>query len=81
MILDGTKLRKLRDKRRISQFELADAVELSQSCIAKYERSNSSIKFNTLLLLCNYFCVEPKELLITSSTPPRQILHQSLGMN
>lgn len=70
MILDCIKLRKLRDKKKISQFELGDAVELSQSCVAKYERSNSKIKFNTLLLLCNYFCVEPKDLLLISNTPP-----------
>jgi len=76
MILDCIKLRKLRDKKKVSQFELGDAVELSQSCVAKYERANSKIKFNTLLLLCNYFCVEPKDLLLISNTPPPQIFRQ-----
>jgi transcriptional regulator with XRE-family HTH domain len=31
MELDCTKLRKLRDKKKISQLELAEALELSQS--------------------------------------------------
>lgn len=39
MIIDSTKLRKLRDKQKISQEELADVIELSQSTIAKYEKS------------------------------------------
>ncbi|OYU95817.1 MAG: hypothetical protein CFE21_11820 [Bacteroidetes bacterium B1(2017)] len=64
MKLDCIKLRKLRDQKRISQFELGDILDLSQSTIAKYEKANTIIKLNTLILLCNYFCVDPKELLI-----------------
>ncbi len=62
MLLDSVKLRKLRDKKKVSQFELADAIELSQSTLAKYEKSNCTKKFSTLLSLCDYFNTEPKEL-------------------
>lgn len=41
MELDCTKLRKLRDKKKISQLELAEALELSQSSVAKYEKANA----------------------------------------
>jgi transcriptional regulator with XRE-family HTH domain len=64
MELDCIKLRKLRDKKKISQLELAEALELSQSSVAKYEKANAQIKFNTLLLLCDFFEVDPKELLV-----------------
>jgi len=71
MIIDSTKLRKLRDKQKISQEELADIIELSQSTIAKYEKENSQIKFHTLMLLCNCFKVQPSELLTSDSTQPQ----------
>jgi transcriptional regulator with XRE-family HTH domain len=64
MELDCIKLRKLRNKKKISQLELAEALELSQSSVAKYEKANAQIKFNTLLLLCDFFEVDPKELLV-----------------
>lgn len=73
MELDCIKLRKLRDKKKISQLELAEALELSQSSVAKYEKANAQIKFNTLLLLCDFFEVDPKELLVEGDAfyPPQ----------
>ncbi|MBU3662732.1 MAG: helix-turn-helix transcriptional regulator, partial [Bacteroidetes bacterium] len=72
---------KLRNKKKISQLELAEALELSQSSVAKYEKANAQIKFNTLLLLCDFFEVDPKELLVDGDPfyPPPNLKKQQLG--
>jgi DNA-binding Xre family transcriptional regulator len=74
MLLDSVKLRKLRVKKRLFQFELANAIKLTQSSLSKYEKANCTIKFSILLSLCNYFNVEPTELLVDGHlfTPPRE---------
>ena len=56
------KLKALRINRGMSQENLADAVHVSRSAIAKYENGNGKPSQETLHLIAQYFDIDPHEL-------------------
>jgi len=48
-------LKKLRNKKRVSQQQLADSIGISQQSINKYENHNIEPDINTLVNLADYF--------------------------
>lgn len=52
------KLKKLREQKGISQYELADKLYVSRSAIAKWENGNGIPSDVNLEALCKFFGVE-----------------------
>ncbi len=59
----GEKLREVRTRRLLTQDELADKAEVSQSTIANIERDNAEPQFRTIRKLAKALDIEPTELL------------------
>ena len=57
------KLKKLREDRKISQYELADLIHVSRGAVSKWERGNGIPSKCNLITLCQYFEVTEEELL------------------
>lgn len=57
MDLCSVKLRQLRLINKLSQEELAFQLGISQSTISEWERANSNVKLEYMLLLCKIFKV------------------------
>ena len=53
----GEKLKALREEKKISQSELANTFNLSQSTIAYYEANKKQPNFKTIIQLADYFNV------------------------
>jgi transcriptional regulator with XRE-family HTH domain len=68
----GQRLRKLRDKKGITQKELSKILNLSESAIGMYERGEREPNFETINKLADYFEVEVDYLLgrTDDPTPP-----------
>ena len=49
------RIRELRKSRSLSQSELAEALGLDHSTIAKYELGNRSVNIDTMRKMCDYF--------------------------
>lgn len=59
----GTKLRKLRDNKKMSQSEIADLLGVSQSAYNKWEADQSKPNLDNLLKISNFHEIDPSELL------------------
>lgn len=59
----GTKLKRLRDNRKISQSEIADKLGVSQSAYNKWESDQAKPNLDNLLKLSEFHEVDIKELL------------------
>jgi transcriptional regulator with XRE-family HTH domain len=59
----GEKIRQLRRKRKLTQAEMADALNLSQRAYSKIENNEVQIKINRLEEIAKLLSVAPKELL------------------
>jgi transcriptional regulator with XRE-family HTH domain len=59
----GTQLRKLRDKRKISQQEIADQLNVAQATVCNWEKDESHFKLDYLPKLAEILQVDPTELL------------------
>jgi transcriptional regulator with XRE-family HTH domain len=57
------KLKKLREDRKISQYELADLIHVSRGAVSKWERGKGIPSKCNLITLCQYFEVTEEELL------------------
>lgn len=62
MIIDSTKLKKLREKRKFSQLELANHLDLSQATIWEWEKKDQNIKLEHLLKLAEVLETDISEL-------------------
>lgn len=62
----SNKLKELRRARGISQAELADALHVSRSAVAKWENGLGMPSEESLSVLANYFAVSKEELVIVS---------------
>ncbi|WP_409342769.1 helix-turn-helix domain-containing protein [Paenibacillus sp. MBLB4367] len=51
----GRRLAELRNQRGMSQYELADRLQLSRGQIANYEQGTREPDFKTLILLADFF--------------------------
>ena len=60
------KLKELRQARGISQAELAEALHVSRSAVAKWENGLGMPSEESLSVLANYFAVSKEELVIVS---------------
>ena len=59
----GSKVRQLRQSRRMTQDELATAIHKSRATLSKYESGDISIDLNTLYDLSDAFGIHPEQLL------------------
>lgn len=57
------KLAELRKKHNLSQRELAEAIEVTQASISRWEKDHHSISGHNLLKLSQYFNVSVDEIL------------------
>lgn len=62
------KIKKLREKKEISQYELADKIFVSRSTIAKWENGLGMPSSSSMEALCNYFGVTKEELIDNNET-------------
>lgn len=53
----GEKLTELRTEKNLSQMQLAGAVDISQSAIARYELNKTEPRISELKKICDYFDV------------------------
>jgi transcriptional regulator with XRE-family HTH domain len=51
----GKKLKLLRIEKELTQYQLADKLNVSKANISKYEHGDIEINFNTLVKICNFF--------------------------
>lgn len=65
---NGTVLRKLRERKRLSQKEVADRLNISQSTYSQWESDISSYKIDTLPKLADVFDTDITELIQTGTT-------------
>lgn len=59
----GSKIRQMRQSRRMTQDELATAIHKSRATLSKYESGDISIDLNTLYDLSDAFGIHPEQLL------------------
>lgn len=59
----GIHIRQIREKKGMSQQDLADDCEISKNQIGRIERAEIKTGINTLIKIANALDVEPKELL------------------
>lgn len=57
------KLKELREKNNISQYQLAEKIFVSRSAIAKWENGLGMPSSDSIDMLCNFFNVSKDELL------------------
>ena len=69
----GSKVRQLRQSRRMTQDELATAIHKSRATLSKYESGDISIDLNTLYDLSDAFGIHPEQLLYTPVSEKSQI--------
>ena len=62
------KLKKIREKDGISQYELAEKIYVSRSTIAKWENGLGIPSSSSMEALCNYFGVTKEELIDNKET-------------
>ena len=64
----GSKIRQLRQSRRMTQDELAAAIHKSRATLSKYESGDISMDLNTLYDLSDAFGIHPEQLLYLRKT-------------
>lgn len=76
----GNKIRELRWKRKISQEDLAGALEVRTSSLSAIETGKSFASYTTIMKLCEVFQILPKELfdfnLTTIDSDQQDIIHE-----
>ena len=68
----GTKLRRLRDKNRLSQQEVSDLLGVKQNTYSRWESDYSTFKVEYLVKLAEIFKVNPVELLPEDNLPKKE---------
>lgn len=56
-------LKTIREERGLTQQELADGIQISQSAIARYETGDQTPRLETLIKMANFLNVRVDELL------------------
>lgn len=69
-IVVGNKLKTLRKNKNMSQEEVADYLQISQSSYARMESGESHSWANHILKICNFFEIPPEELLRLDENRP-----------
>lgn len=60
----GRKIKELRDKKRLSQAELAEMIDVSTPYISNIENGHKFLKIETLVAICNTLGVTPDIMLV-----------------
>lgn len=58
----GTKIRNLRKQKGLSQEQVADSLNISQSAYARIEKGESNSWATNMDRICNFFEIHPEEL-------------------
>jgi len=58
----GSQVKVFRDKRELSQIELADSINVSRETIGKIERGAAAPSFRTIDKLCRELAISPRSL-------------------
>lgn len=69
----ANKLKALREKKGMSQAELARVLDVAQQTVASWERENSSPNYGILLKIAAFFHVSTDELLGRDEPPKKSI--------
>lgn len=59
---DNNMLKNLRQQKRITQFELAEALNISQTSVSKYERGVTQPDLEVIISMSDYFGISVDEL-------------------
>lgn len=68
------KLKALREKKGMSQAELASVLDVAQQTVASWERENSSPNYDVLLKIAAFFHVSTDELLGRDEPPKKSMV-------
>ncbi len=66
------RLKELRIQNKVSQKEIANNIETSESLFQKYEYGKTKPAYDVIIKLCNYFNVSADYLLGLSDDPTRR---------
>ena len=61
--MKGTRLKELRERKRLTQSQLAEVLDVSQQAVGKWELDKASPDDKTLIRIANYFAVTTDYLL------------------
>lgn len=59
----GKIIKEYREEKKLTQKELANLLNTTQSCIGKYEREELDLNTSLIIKICNIFNITPNELL------------------
>jgi transcriptional regulator with XRE-family HTH domain len=62
-MINGKKIKELRERAGLTQRELAEAINVNRSMVAKYETGESQMGLETLMVLCGVLKTTPNEVL------------------
>ena len=80
----GKNLRKMRNKKKVSQMELANSMAVTQQAVAKWETDKASPDPDMLVKIADYFSVSVDELLgreiiVSKEELPQELHDTELG--
>lgn len=75
----GDKLKELRERKGMSQKELADRLKLRQGTISHYEQGKTEPDFERLGIIANIFDIDVTELIFGDTTKIRKEAEEFLG--
>ena len=72
-MFDAARLKKLRKELRLSQIEMAERLNMTQSSYSKYENNKADLNLHLLEKLKEEFNVDPNEFILCKSKKMKQI--------
>lgn len=76
ILLIGKRIKDLRKKRKLTQAELSDSINIGQSTLANFENGKRTIPVDIVIQLAQFFNVSTDYLLGLSNSPNmREIIH------
>ncbi|HEY9060045.1 MAG TPA: helix-turn-helix transcriptional regulator [Pseudobacteroides sp.] len=77
----GSRIRIVREKKRLTQEQLAEMVELSNNYISNIELNRSIPSLDTLVKICNALEVTPDYILIDSIYTSKEYIKDEIAKN
>ena len=74
-MLIGKRIKDLRKKRKLTQAELSDSINIGQSTLANFENGKRTIPVDIVIQLAQFFNVSADYLLGLSNSPDAEIVH------
>lgn len=75
ILLIGKRIKDLRKKRKLTQAELSDSINIGQSTLANFENGKRTIPVDIVIQLAQFFNVSTDYLLGLSNSPDAEIVH------